>query len=245
MDRISVVITCYKEGLLLKQAFASLENQTDRDFDILVVNDASPDAVTNEICRELETDKKARVIWHKENGGLSAARNSGYEAMEGDICVSLDADDILPQGAISTIRRGFKLNPKADFVFGNYIRREIEAGTERLIDCNAICSANRFLDARKLANGDWILYGGSPCRKSLWRRLGGYAQEFSYSAQDVDFWKRALISGARGYYVNDIIYEWNRSRKGMNCKVPRKIWVRESVKNILFYDMFADFKLRK
>lgn len=47
MDRISVVITCYNEGERLRRAFASLESQTDRDFEILIVNDASPGLLTN------------------------------------------------------------------------------------------------------------------------------------------------------------------------------------------------------
>jgi len=74
----------------------------------------------------LKQEKKARIIWYKKNGGLSAARNSGYEAMRGDICAPLDADDTLPQGAIAAIRKGFRENPEVDFVFGNYIRREQE-----------------------------------------------------------------------------------------------------------------------
>lgn len=184
--------------------------QTDRDFEILVVNDASLDGVTNEICRELEEKKKVRIIWHKKNSGLSAARNSGYEAMQGDICVPLDADDILPQTAIVAIRNGFRKTPEADFIFGNYIRREPEKGIEKIVDCGVLYSHNGFLNPRYLATHKWILYGGSPCRESLWRRIGGYLQEFSYDGQDVDFWMRALISGARGFYINHTIYESKR-----------------------------------
>ncbi len=53
MDTISVVITCYQEGNLLRRAFASLGDQSDKDFDIVIVNDASPDETTNAVCHEL------------------------------------------------------------------------------------------------------------------------------------------------------------------------------------------------
>ena len=89
MDTISVVITCYKEGDLLRRAFASLESQSDKDFDIVIVNDASPDETTNTVCRELGEKPRVQVIWRTANGGLSAARNSGYEAMTGDTYVAL------------------------------------------------------------------------------------------------------------------------------------------------------------
>ncbi len=240
MDRISVVITCYNEGELLRRAFASLESQTDKDFETLIVNDASSDVSTNQICRELEQEKKAHIIWHKENCGLSAARNSGYEAIEGDICVPLDADDTLPQAAIAAIRNGFRKAPEADFIFGNYIRREPEKGIEKLIDCSVLCSRDGFLNPRYLATHNWILYGGSPCRKSLWRRIGGYLQEFSYDGQDVDFWMRALMSGAKGCYINHTIYEWNRSKTGMNYNVPKERWLQVYINNILFFDRFGN-----
>jgi len=208
-------------------------------LEILIVNDASPDNVTNKICRELEKEKKAHIIWHKENGGLSTARNSGYENMKGDICIPLDADDVIPQDAIAVIRKGFKEHPEADFIFGNFIWREIERGTERLVDCSVLSSPDGFLDPRKLANGHWILYGGSPCRKSLWKRIGGYLQEFSYDVQDVDFWKRALILGAKGYYINHTIYRWYRSKNGMNYNVPPERLTQERIQNIKFYEIFA------
>jgi len=49
----------------LRKAVASLENQTDRDFEILVVNNASPDGITNKICRELE-----KITKRNEKKGL-------------------------------------------------------------------------------------------------------------------------------------------------------------------------------
>ena len=150
MDKISVVITCYKEGELLLRAINSVENHTDNNFEILIVNDASMDDVTNKICHELERENKARIIWRKKNGGLSAVRNSSYEAMQGDICVSLAADDILPQGTIGAIRKGFIKTPEADFVFGNYILRKIKEGTEELIDTSVFLFFRRILGSQKI-----------------------------------------------------------------------------------------------
>jgi glycosyltransferase involved in cell wall biosynthesis len=50
---ITIIITCYKEGELLRRAVASVANQTMQGFSILLINDCSPDALTNAICDEL------------------------------------------------------------------------------------------------------------------------------------------------------------------------------------------------
>ncbi len=241
-NKISIVITCYNEGKLLKRAIESVEGQIDKDFELIVVNDASPCEIINRICCQLEKNGKARVVWHNENKGLSAARNSGYKAMQGNICIPLDADDVLPQDAVLSVRKAFQNNPKADFVFGNYIRKEPESNYADIVDCSILASSKGFLDPERLIIHDWILYGGSPCRKRLWKRIGGYALEFSYDVQDVDFWKRALISGAKGYYLNKTIYEWRRSGDGMNASVPIAVLRRERKQNIKFYELFSKSK---
>lgn len=108
-----------------------------------------------------------------------------------------------------------------------------------MVDCSILCSSEGLLNPRQLTR-KWIFYGGSLCRKSLWERLNGYTQEFSYDGQDVDFWMRALISGAKGTYINHAIYEWNRSKKGMNYNAPKEKWLDVYLKNIEFFDRFGN-----
>ena len=113
-------MTCYKEGELLRRAYSSLEAQTDRDFEVVIVNDASQDDFTNAVCRELETQDQAKLIWRAKNGGLAVARNHGIDVMKGEICVLLDGDDILLPDAVATVREAFQRVPEAAFVFGDY-----------------------------------------------------------------------------------------------------------------------------
>ncbi|MFH1791254.1 MAG: glycosyltransferase family 2 protein [Candidatus Omnitrophota bacterium] len=239
-DSITVAISCYKEGELMRRAYSSLEAQTDRDFEILIINDASTDAITNAICDEFGSAGRARVIRHAENGGLSRVRNTSFGRMKGTIHICLDADDTLPPRTIEVVRKAFREHPEADFVFGNFVRRDVEKGEERIVDCGVLSDGSGFLDPRQLTNRLWRLYGGSPCRKALWERLGGYRQPYSYTTQDMDFWMRALISGAKGYYVNETIYEWNRSETGMNSSAPVSAWLSLMyADNSAFMDMFS------
>lgn len=235
---LTVIVTCFREGALLRRAIRSLERQSDPDFETLIVNDCSPDAETNAICRELE-QKGQRVIWRRENGGLSAARNTGAAAATGEIIAFLDADDELPAGAVAAIKHIFSQFPEADFVFGDYILYEIERGTSRTVHCATLCDQEQWLDPIRLAQ-NWILMGQSPIRRRALEQVGGYALAFSNTAQDVDFWMRALTRGLRGRYVGETIYTWYRSDSGMNNSEANKQSVADVYYNNLpFIDRFS------
>ncbi len=178
---------------------------------------------------------RVQVIWRSVNGGLSAARNSGFEAITGNIYVALDADDTLPATAIADIRRGFLAVPEADFVFGDYLRVDLDSGQENVVDCSCLCGSNGFLDPRNLCE-EWLLHGTSPCKKTAWKQIGGYSEAFSNDMQDVDFFMRLFNQGGRGFYLGQKIYHWHRSSSGMNSKVGPDAVRRVTVANFPFYD---------
>ena len=107
MKKIGVVIPCYKEGGLLRRAWASLDSQSDNDFERIIINDNPKHLPTVAACRDLAEKACARVLWHEKNKGTAAARNSGCEALQTEIIVPLDADDSLPKDTIKTIRDNF------------------------------------------------------------------------------------------------------------------------------------------
>ena len=67
MSNISVIITCYREGNLIFDAVNSILAQTLLPLEILLVNDASSDRRTIEVCQELEQNPLVRVIWRVIN----------------------------------------------------------------------------------------------------------------------------------------------------------------------------------
>ncbi len=215
MTTLTAVINCYREGELIYKALESLYKQTDKDFVILIVNDCSPDEITNSVCNEIELSKKAKLIRNNVNMGHGLSRNTAFANTNTDAIVFLDADDTLPIDAIERIRRVFDLNPDADFVYGNYLKNYIETEISEIVDCSVLTDQNGKLSPYKLAN-NWKFLGSSPCKKNAWQRIGGYAQEFSNTTNDIDFWQRVILSGANGYYVNDIIYNYNQSVNGIN-----------------------------
>lgn len=89
---ISVIIPVYKVEAYLKECVDSVLGQNYKDIEVLLVDDGSPDHCP-EICDEYaERDSRVRVI-HKENGGLSDARNAGLDMAQGEFVMFLDSDD--------------------------------------------------------------------------------------------------------------------------------------------------------
>ena len=91
---ISVIIPCYQQGQYLSDAVTSVLEQTYGNWECIIVNDGSSDnteAVSNEWCTK---DQRIKYL-HKENGGLSSARNAGLREAKGSYVQFLDADDMI------------------------------------------------------------------------------------------------------------------------------------------------------
>lgn len=92
MCKISVVIPVYNTEKTLKKCVESLLNQTFKDFEVLLINDGSPDSSENICLHFAEKDCRVRYI-KKENGGLSSVRNLGIEKAKGKYIGFIDSDD--------------------------------------------------------------------------------------------------------------------------------------------------------
>ena len=89
---VSVIVPVYNVEQFLERCINSIQQQTYRHLEIILVDDGSPDSC-GEICDAYaRSDSRIRVI-HKKNGGLSSARNAGIELASGDYIAFIDSDD--------------------------------------------------------------------------------------------------------------------------------------------------------
>lgn len=90
---VSVILCFYNEEKYIKGAIESVLAQTYKNFELILVSDGSTDR-SEEIVDSFN-DERIKRVYCKENGGLSRARNIGYEYASGDYIVNFDADDLL------------------------------------------------------------------------------------------------------------------------------------------------------
>lgn len=94
IPKISIIAPVYKSEKLIHRCVNSILGQTYQDFELILVDDGSPDN-SGKICDELAaTDRRIRVI-HQENQGAAAARNRGLECAAGEYIAFCDSDDMV------------------------------------------------------------------------------------------------------------------------------------------------------
>ena len=99
---VSIIVPVYNVEKYICQCIDSILNQTYENLEVILVDDGSPDNC-GKICDEYaQFDKRVRVI-HKENGGLSSARNAGLDAAKGDYIAFIDSDDYIAADMFATM----------------------------------------------------------------------------------------------------------------------------------------------
>ena len=112
---ISIIIPVYKVEEYLDYCVKSIINQEFKDFEIILIDDGSPDNCPA-ICDEwAHKDNRIRVI-HKENGGLSDARNYGIDTAKGEYVWFVDSDDWIAEDSLKSIVYGCEKYPQADAI---------------------------------------------------------------------------------------------------------------------------------
>ena len=98
---ISIIVPCYNVERELSRCIDSILAQTYNNFELLLVEDGSPDQ-SGKICDEYAMKDSRIRVFHKPNGGVSSARNMGLDNAKGEWVCLIDGDDSIPQDALAT-----------------------------------------------------------------------------------------------------------------------------------------------
>ena len=120
MPKVSIVVPVYKVEPYLERCVASLRSQILEDIEIILVDDGSPDNCPR-MCDDLaKADPRIRVV-HKQNGGLSSARNAGLKVAQGQYIGFVDSDDTVDPDMYRSMLEVAE-REKVDFVMSDYQR---------------------------------------------------------------------------------------------------------------------------
>lgn len=99
---ISIIVPVYNVKNLLERCVDSILDQSFKDFEVLLIDDGSTDG-SSLLC-DILSEKDSRItVYHKENGGLSDARNYGLQYAKGDFYVFIDSDDLIHEDFCKTL----------------------------------------------------------------------------------------------------------------------------------------------
>lgn len=203
MSKVAIVVAICNVENYMQRSVESVINQTEKDIEIILVDDGSTDLSGNLCDDYAEKDKRIKVI-HKQNGGLSSARNAGAEAASGEYVMYLDGDDYLRQDAVECCLEAMKRFP-ADFV--QFLYREVSKDEEPV----ATTSVDKIYQAhtsKELFENLYRLGGvaASGATKFMRRDLALKIPFESIRHEDEMWCTRAFQKNLTATYISDELY---------------------------------------
>lgn len=165
---ISIVMPVYKVEKYLAKSIESVLTQTFTDFELLLVDDCSPDN-SGKICDDFaRKDSRVKVTHLKENGGVANARNTVMKTATGKYLCFLDSDDYFDNNMLEVLMDSVKENPAQVVIFG--LVEEYYDEKDNLKDTKKVSPQNKVIKEKQALREEVLkleakdLYG-YPCNK--------------------------------------------------------------------------------
>ncbi len=195
MPKISVVIPVYNHADELAKCLASLERQTFKDFEVIVVDDGSLPPV-------VPPPGGGTFIRFDKNKGAPAARNAGFDRSTGEYVIFLDADAELVPDALSKMRMALDEHPEADFAYSSF-----RFGWKLF--------KSRPYDLEALKQGNYI-HTSALIRRGAFPRFDESLKKF----QDWDLFLTMGKRGSHGYFIDEVLFTLKPRKTGMSQWLP-------------------------
>lgn len=152
MPKVSIIIPVYKAEKCLERCIDSVLNQTYKDWELLLIDDGSPDR-SGDICDEYaKRDNRIRVF-HKNNGGVSAARNLGLDNVNGEYVTFVDSDDLIDLNTLKVCISQVELFD-LDLLQFSYTRDEKQLGTVENFEPK-VYAINAYINEKNVLRCVW------------------------------------------------------------------------------------------
>jgi len=150
VPRFSVIVPCFQVRSFLRECLDSLLGQSFRDFEVIAVDDCSPDDSGAILDAYAARDERVRVLHLPENAGLGGARNAGARLARGDYLFFLDSDDTLTPGALAAIADRLAESGDPDVLVFDYARSYWWGGVRRNVLAHLLARTDEVFSAAEL-----------------------------------------------------------------------------------------------
>nr|MBA3421571.1 glycosyltransferase [Thermoleophilaceae bacterium] len=207
--QVSVAVTLYNYEGYIGEALASVALSARRDFEVVIVDDASTDDSLAAALAALDEHPwvAAKVISRSRNGGLATARNTAFENCRGEYVFVLDADNAVYPRALRQLAGALDAAPDAAVAYGLIAMFDAAGGT-------SVFSWPAW-DPYEFRFGNYI-DAMAMVRRSAWELVGGYVSDPRlHGWEDFALWCAFAQHGLRGVRVPEILSRLRKGRHSM------------------------------
>lgn len=199
--QITVLMSVHNGEKYLETAINSILRQTLRDFDFLIIDDASTDASPAILSDFARKDARIQILTNKRNLGLAASLNRGISQIKTPYIARMDADDIAAPQRLEQQLAYMEQNPSI-CASGTWITQFTQ---DTYLNIYEPVTNPRMVREHTLFNGPQIMHPTAIIRTEAIKAIGGYDEAFS-CAQDYDLWLRLLKVGELGNIPHVLLF---------------------------------------
>ncbi|MCL2171196.1 MAG: glycosyltransferase family 2 protein [Defluviitaleaceae bacterium] len=213
--RFSIIVPAYNISEYIDQCISSILSQKYQNYELILINDGSTDN-SGTICDSYDNGEQVRVI-HKENGGLSSARNAGLDAALGDYVLFVDGDDFIAEGSLGRIAAALDADGSPDVMFLGvclYFDNTDDISFVNMFDRCEIFGKSRDAVLAQLCRGGQFHVGAwaKAVRRELAQNTGFW--EDIRIGEDVDFSYRLYLAAVDFSLCAAPYYHYRQNRPG-------------------------------
>lgn len=195
-ELVSIIVTSYNIGEDLRDAVSSIERQTYKSIEVIIVDDGSTDMTTLTILEELE-NKDYKIIY-LTNSGVSVARNIGIQEAKGDYIIFLDGDDVLDDKYVMKVMTAQAAHPEVLMVY---------TLTQLIGTKNYIRPLNSPIYKKLLVYNDFFLVTCLLHKKRL-QEITGFNETMNYGLEDWEMFIRYCYEGMTVCRINEPLFQY-------------------------------------
>lgn len=221
---ISVIVPVYRTEKYIRNSINSLLSQTFSDYEVILVDDGSPDDCPG-ICDDYAKKYANFRVVHKKNAGLGRARNTGLELANGSYVYYLDSDDTIQEDTFEYFFRVLKKYPDLDMIFSRYQKvTEDEHFKKASIDEGVkIFETNADIQNAFLQRAHVILAPGTLYKKAFLNDHHLFFKACPYSEDQLFIWELLLHAGKIAYIKKNLYNYLTRKNSIMTSTRLEKI----------------------
>jgi glycosyltransferase involved in cell wall biosynthesis len=212
--QVSVIVSLYNYGHYLDACLDSIRMQTQKDLEIIVVDDCSPDGGLGVATRWLGRNEDAfagyRLLHHTKNMGLAFARNTAFAHAAAPYVFVMDADNMLYPPAVARCLETIKSSGAgAAYTQLEFFDERKGVGLADFWSAERL-KRNNYIDAMSLVD------------KKAWEKVGGYSQLTAAGWEDYDFWCKFVEHDLTAVFIPEMLcrYRWHGKSMSNNETYP-------------------------